>query len=60
MESQEYRDGIDAFSAGKPIEANPYENYEWSGSYNDWNRGWRDAKEQASDDQDTREGRYIS
>lgn len=44
MQSQEYLDGREACLADKPIEANPYEKAEWNGSYNDWNRGWQDAK----------------
>lgn len=47
MESQEYFDGREAYAAGKPSDANPYEKCEWNGSYVDWERGWRDAKFEA-------------
>jgi hypothetical protein len=40
MRSQEYDEGVAAYLAGKPIEANPYEDHAWSGSHNDWCRGW--------------------
>lgn len=44
MRSQEYDEGVDAYKAGRPVESNPYEQADWSGSYNDWNNGWRDAE----------------
>lgn len=44
MRSAEYDEGAEAYKKGRPIESNPYEKAEWSGCYNDWNKGWRDAE----------------
>lgn len=42
MESQEFKDGIQAHEAGLPKTDNPYvADDKWGrGSYEDWNRGW--------------------
>lgn len=44
MRSAEYDEGVAAFRAGQPIEANPYEKAEWDGCRTDWDEGWRAAQ----------------
>lgn len=64
MESEEFQMGRAAYLRGESLESNPYiVDNKWArGSYEDWERGWWSAKEEAQPDvstQPSQEREYL-